>query len=136
MDIRKRIQDLQDAKTEEEKGNITAAIKKEYDSLSASEQEFVQKEFSKSLDETLEETAESLKKIDIAIELLEISKYVSISRIANDYFGKSGEWLYQRIKGYKVNRKQAQFTPDDKRKLSMALQDISRKAHETSLRII
>jgi hypothetical protein len=105
-------------------------------SYSEADKELVRKEFSQSWGEKLEEAEETLKKIDIAIEIIEISKYVSLSRISKDYFGKSREWLYQRIKGYKVNGKQAQFTSDDKKKLSMALQDISRKAHETSLRII
>jgi len=136
MDIREWIQKMHNASTDTEKEQITVAIKELFDSLSNEDKELVRQEFLKSWDEKLEETKEALKKIDIAIEIMEISKYVSLSRIAKDYFGKSREWLYQRIKGYKVNGIPAQFTPEDKKKLSFALQDISRKAHETSLKII
>ena len=58
-----------------------------------------------------------------------------MAKIANDYFGKSKEWLYQRIKGYNVNGKPARFTEEERRKFSSALEDISRMAHETSLKI-
>ena len=136
MDIREWMQKMQNASNESEKAAIMATIKNEFDYLSTTDKEFVRNEFLKSWDEKLEETKETLKKIDIALEIIEISKYVSLSRIAKDYFGKSREWLYQRIKGYKVNGIPAQFTPEDKKKLSFALQDISRKAHETSLKII
>ena len=136
MNIRECMQKMHDAVTEAERYKITASIKKEFDNLPADEKELVRKEFSKSWDEKLVETDEALKKIDVAMEIMEISKYVSLSRIAKDYFGKSREWLYQRIKGYKVNGIPAQFSPEDKRKLSMAFQDISRMAHETSQKII
>jgi len=63
-------------------------------------------------------------------------EYASLSKIAKNYFGKSKEWLYQRINGYKVNGSPAQFTQEERAKLAMALQDISRMANETSLRIL
>jgi len=72
----------------------------------------------------------------MAIEMEEIAKYISLSKIAKNYFGRSKEWLYQRIKGYKVNGSPAQFTPEERIQLSMALKDISRMANETSIRIL
>lgn len=36
-----------------------------------------------------------------------------MSYIAEHYFGKSRQWLYQRINGNIVNGKPADFTPDE-----------------------
>lgn len=120
-------------------GDRTDSVKKEiimqFEALSDEEKNKVRESFMDSLDETLENTKERLSEIDISLDLMEISKYVSLSKIASDYFGKSKEWLYQRIKGYTVNGKRAGFTPDERKKLSEALEDISRIAHETSLKI-
>jgi len=135
MDIREWMQKMHEASTEIEKEQIVDEIKKEFHSLSDSDKELVRNEFTKAWDRKLEETKESLKKIDIALEIVELSKYVSLSRIAKDYFGKSKEWLYQRVKSYKVNGKPAQFTPEERKQLSSALEDISRMAHETSRKI-
>jgi len=136
MDIREWMQKLHNASTDAEQEQITATIKEIFDSLSEVDKELVRKEFLLSLDEKLEETKEALKRIDMAIELREIANYVSLSKIAKNYFGKSKEWLYQRINGYKVNGSPAQFTQEERAKLAMALQDISRMANETSLRIL
>ena len=136
MDIREWMQKLHNASTDAEQEQITATIKEIFDSLSGVDKELVRKEFLLSLDEKLEETKEALKRIDMAIELREIANYVSLSKIAKNYFGKSKEWLYQRINGYKVNGSPAQFTQEERAKLAMALQDISRMANETSLRIL
>lgn len=135
MDIIKLMQELHNASTEAEKEAIVDKIKQLFSSLTDADKELVRKEFSKAWDRKLEETKTVLDKVDIALELEEISKYISLSRIAKDYFGKSKEWLYQRIKGYSVNGKPAQFTPEEREKLSKALEEISRMAHETSLKI-
>jgi len=136
MDIREWMQKLHNASTDAEKDQITVAIKGVFDSLSDTDKELVRSEFLKSLDEKLEETKEALKRIDMAIEMQEIVNYVSLSKIAKNYFGKSKEWLYQRINGYKVNGSPAQFTPEERIQLSMALKDIGRMAHETSIKIL
>ena len=136
MNIREWMQKMHDASNDSEKGQIMEAIKNEFDSLSESEKRQIRKDFSESLDKKLAETKDVLTKIDIALEIEEMSKYISLSRISKDYFGKSKEWLYQRVKGYKVNGKPARFTSEEKKKLSLALEDISRMAHETSLKII
>ena len=136
MDIREWIQKLHNASTDAEKEQTTSAIKRMFDSLSDAEKELVRNDFLEAWDKQLEETKEALKRIDMAIELHEIANYVSLSKIAKNYFGKSKEWLYQRINGYKVNGSPAQFTQEERAKLAMALQDISRMANETSLRIL
>lgn len=125
---------MHNASNEQEKNLIKEKIKSQFSSLSDSEKEKVRNSFKESLDEKLKEADNLIKRTDIALEIAEISKYVSLSRIASNYFGKSKEWLYQRIKGYSVNGKKAEFTDDEIKKLSIAFEDISRMAHETSLK--
>ena len=60
-------------------------------------------------------------------KLLEIDNIVSYSYIAKNYFHKSNEWLYQRIRGYNVNGKEAKFSKEELDTLNFAMQDISRK---------
>ena len=127
---------ISDASTEAEKEQILKDIEKEFESLPEAEKETVRKEYFESLDKKLAEAKDVIRRADIAIEMQEIAKYVSLSRLARDYFGKSKAWIYQRIYGHKVNGKPARFTHDERLKLSFALEEISRKAHETSMRII
>jgi len=135
MDIKHLMQKMHNASTEEEKLSIKNDILSQFNSLSELEKESVRNEFMSGLDEKLKEADEVMKKVDISIEISQISKYVSLSKIASDYFGKSKEWLYQRIKGYSINGKPAMFTTDERKRFSLALEDISRMAHETSLKI-
>lgn len=62
-----------------------------------------------------------------------VSRYISLSQIATDYFGKTKQWLYQRLKNYNVNNKPATFTPAEKEQFRQALLDISQKIQEAAL---
>lgn len=62
-----------------------------------------------------------------------VSQYISLSQVATDYFGKTKQWLYQRLKNYNVNNKPATFTPAEKEQFRQALLDISRKIEEAAL---
>jgi predicted transcriptional regulator len=135
MDIKNLMQQMHEAQSEEEKNRIGEEIKSRFSLLSDSEKKEVQKNFMQGLDAKLKEADALIAKIDIALEIEEISKYVSLSKIASNYFGKSKEWLYQRIKGYAINGKSAAFTEDERKKLASALEDISQLAHKTSLKI-
>ena len=135
MDIKQLMQQMSNSLTEQEEKRIEEEIKLQFSLLSDEGKKAVQKDFLEGLDEKLEEADKLIKKIDIALEISEISKYISLSKVASDYFGKSKEWLYQRIKGYTVNGKPATFTDEERRKFSFALQNISRMAYETSLKI-
>jgi predicted transcriptional regulator len=134
MDIKNLMQQMHDASSEQEKALVVEKIKSGFYLLSDSEKKEVRESFVDGLDVKLKEANNLIHKIDVALEISEISKYVSLSRIASDYFGKSKEWLYQRIKGYNVNGKKAEFSDDEIKKLSVAFEDISRMAHETALK--
>lgn len=82
----------------------------------------------------LHETLQAAEELIMTTTLGEIAKAVSLSYIATTYFGKSRSWLYQRLNGHKVNGRQAQFSPEEKKQFAFALKDLSIRLHETSLK--
>jgi len=136
MDIKKVMQEMHEASSEAEKKQIIDKVKTEFNYLTEEEKKNVRELFLLSLDNKIEESKKALKEIDLKIEMMEISKYVSLAMIAKNYFGKSKNWLYQRLYGYNVNGKPAKFTPEERGKLSLALKDISQMAYETSFKIV
>lgn len=135
MDIRALIEEMKKAQGEPARAAVDEKIVQQLAHLSDTEKEAVRDEFRAALDEKLEEASAQLKEIDLAIELAEVSKYVSLAAVAKAYFGKSRMWLYQRIKGYNINGKPAQLTDAQRKELSRALRDISQNIYQVSLRI-
>ena len=45
------------------------------------------------------------------LAMIELSEYIVFSAIAKNYFKKSSNWILQRLHGYEVNGKPAQFKP-------------------------
>lgn len=60
-------------------------------------------------------------------QLADISGFISLSYIAKNYFGKSKQWLNNKINGCIVNGKPSKFTEDEKKRLNHALNDLSKK---------
>ena len=83
--------------------------------------------------ETLKETRIDSEKIVIRQQLEKILAILPLSYIAENYFGKSKAWFYQRLNGNSVNGKPAQFTEEEIKTLNFALQDISRKIGSVSI---
>ncbi|MDR1023498.1 MAG: DUF5053 domain-containing protein [Prevotellaceae bacterium] len=135
MDVKKLMDEMHNAQSESEEDAIVEKIRQEFESLSPEGKAAAKATFSVLLDEVIERAKATLKEMDLAIEVAEISKYVSLSAIAKSYFGKSKEWLYQRIKHYNVNGKPARFNADEQQTFSQALKDISQMAYQASLRI-
>ena len=59
--------------------------------------------------------------------LKDIALLVKWANVSKEYFGKSSSWMYQRIGGYDVNGKPAQFTDEEKTQLRDALHDLARR---------
>lgn len=82
-------------------------------------------------------TGQRLEKIENEInlkeQLNEVSQIVSLSYIAENYFGKTRNWLYQRINGNIVNGKKSKFTGDELKQFQKALKDISKKIGSLSI---
>lgn len=60
-------------------------------------------------------------------QLTDISGFISLSYIARNYFGKSKQWLNNKINGCIVNGKPSRFTDEEKERLNQALKDLSAK---------
>jgi len=91
------------------------------------EKNMITKFIEKSLVSDFETIKEELNLLKTKAKLLEIEDVISYSYIAKNYFNKSNEWLYQRIRGYNVNGKTAKFSKEELNTLNFAMQDISKK---------
>ena len=81
----------------------------------------------------IKETNERAREIIVKNQIRDILPIISLSFIAKEYFGKTKEWLYQRINGNVVNGKPAQFTEEEKKTLNFALKDIADKLTKISV---
>jgi hypothetical protein len=89
MDIKKIMQEMHNAPSEVEKKQIIDRVKTIFNSLTEEEKKNVRELFLLSLDDKIEESKNTLKEIDLKIEMMEISQYISLAKIAQNYFGKS-----------------------------------------------
>lgn len=76
-------------------------------------------------------TAERAEELALRSRLNEILPAVSMSYIATHYFGKTRQWLYQRINGSIVNGKPAKLSGSECKTLEDALKDIGHKLSAT-----
>lgn len=65
-----------------------------------------------------------------------ILPYISLSTIANDYFGKTRQWFYQKLNESHVNGKTVKFTEKELVTLSTALYEIGSKMQDVSKTIL
>lgn len=82
------------------------------------------------MDENLNQIDRELAELEekcLKLQLQDVSEMISLSFIARKYFGKTKEWLYQRINGNVVNGKPCRFTREELDKFNYALKDISEK---------
>lgn len=64
--------------------------------------------------------------LNIRQQLTEVKEVVSLSYIARKYFGKSKQWLNNRINGCIVNGKPCKFTEEEKQQLNYAFSDLGK----------
>ena len=66
-------------------------------------------------------------------KLGEITKALSLSYVAEKYFGKSRAWLMQKVNGNIVHGKRKTFTDSERETFREALQDLSEKMSEVAM---
>lgn len=71
------------------------------------------------------ETADHAEELTIREKINSILPAVSLAYIAKTYFGKTRQWLYQRINGSNVNGKPARLTTEEMHILEDAFKDIA-----------
>jgi hypothetical protein len=58
-----------------------------------------------------------------------------MAKVSEIYFGKTRSWLFQRLHGYKVHGKQAEFSESERKKLSDALLDLGENIKSVAMKI-
>jgi hypothetical protein len=134
MDILKILSEYHQA-SEPERKEIERRVQEEFTTLSDAEKAEVQKTFQASLDKKICRAKVLIREVNLKLELENVSRYVSMAYIARRFFGKSRQWLNNRIKGNLVNGKVARFSEDELNSLSSALVKLSGEIRDTALRI-
>lgn len=122
-------------KTEEEKTAFDEKMNQYLKEMTPEERKDFRKAFLASARRTVSEAKEVRDDVELKLLLKGVDNYLSLSQIAQDYFGKSRSWLYQRINGAIVNGKPAQFTREEQLRFSEALLDISSRIKDTALKL-
>ena len=84
-------------------------------------------EFSRIMVELAKDTADRSEQLALRVKLQEVLPAVSMSYVDKNYFGKTRQWLYQRLSGTIVNGKPAKMTPEELRIFEAALHDLGGK---------
>ena len=134
MDIKKIISNYHNA-SESKKAEIREKLKNDFSLLTENEKKEVQRIFLESQEAVIQEGKEALGELKLKVELERVSEFVSMSYIAKNFFGKSRQWLNNRIKGNKVNGKSAVFTSNELNQFTAALNQLSEDIKNTALRI-
>lgn len=122
-------------KTEEEKSAFDNKMRQALTDMNPEDRKAFRSAFLASARQTVSEAKEVKEEAEMKLLLSGVDNYLSLSQIAQDYFGKSRSWLYQRINGAIVNGKPAQFTQEEQQRFSNALLDISNRIKDTALKL-
>lgn len=77
-----------------------------------------------SVDKRLDDVERSISTYTLHERMGTLTEAVNLAYIARHYFGKSRQWLYQRVKSQSVNGKPAKFTAEEEAIFMKALQEI------------
>ena len=77
-----------------------------------------------SADRHLDNVGKCVQEYTIHERMGSLTEVINLAYIARHYFGKTRQWLYQRLKGQTVNGKPAAFTDAEEATFIKALQDI------------
>lgn len=113
--IDRQISELINSMTDREVEQLTSGVQNDFDNIH-------------------QEVADIKEQLTIRECLEPILPYLSVSKLAKDYFNKSSSWFYQRLNGNKIHGKVCRFTDKELETLDQALKDISQRI--SSLRLI
>ena len=85
------------------------------------------KEFSEAMLTCIKESNQKADELILRQKLEDILPVISISYLSKNYFKKTPQWFYQRLNGNNVNGKEAHFTDNELKTLSIALKEIGQK---------
>lgn len=125
-------------RTQEERDAFKKEMEANYARMSDEEKAIYREKAEAGFQATVDACNDFINRADEAIlrdKLGELPEAISLSYIAKKYFGKSRNWLYQRINGYVVNGKKAHFTESELQTFRHALDDIGAMLNQTSLKL-
>ena len=108
----------------------------EYESKFAEKLEYIKVSFTsdtdiqlinEAVDKMMNTVESNLNELSVKIQLAEVEGFLNLAYIAKHYFGKTKNWLYQRLNGYLVNGKKAKFNEEEIEIFNRALSDMSMK---------
>jgi len=120
-----KIENLQKLSTEE--------LGELYDSANDEEKEEIIRLVKKNANDLISEAKAFIRETRLKMQLGNKLEIIPLAYIARVYFGKSKQWLYQRVNGYEINGKQAKFTEDQLQTFNNALKDIGQKISSINL---
>lgn len=82
--------------------------------------------YGEALERLIGETSKQLEELTIKEKMGEAAKVLSMSYIAQKYFGKTRSWLSHKLNGDVVNGKAVSFTDEEMNTLRFAFTDISK----------
>ena len=135
-ELKKWKDDFARAKTDQEKLEHKKRFNAYVNSLSPSDKKEFLNEFKKGARQAVDEAKRLAGIVERKKKLDKVLDFASMSYIAEHYFGKSRQWLYQRINGNLVNGKPADFTPEELKTLSLALSELGDIMKNVSLCIM
>lgn len=89
--------------------------------------------FAEAYELALQDTAKRVELYSLREQIKPIAEQISLAYIAKKYFGRSKEWLYQRINGYNIHGKAAKFTDDELSTLNSAIHEIGQDLTNTEV---
>lgn len=131
-ELKKWMAEYKKADTAEKKADHKKRFREFLDSLSEEDKKEFVLIFQEAAKKTIKESKEIVKTINARTQLQDVLDFTSMSYIAKNYFGKSRQWLYQRINESVVNGNKVNFTKDDLKKLSIALSELGDKMKDAS----
>lgn len=113
-----------------ERDRVQTELDAFFDALNAEEKilvnEAVAEDFAR-IHQKVDEAKVLKNRIDMREKLDKVLPFISVSEFARVYFGRSASWMHQRINGNVVHGKVAEFTPDELKTLTQALEDVASK---------
>ena len=130
-ELQREFEEFQKLKTEEERQLFKQKRLQNFESKTEDEKKAYIENSESGLSNSVKEAEVLLDRVTLG----EVSNMISVAYIAQKYFGKTRQWLYQRLNGNIVHGRPAQFTEDERIRLKEALQDISEHIQQTSFKI-
>lgn len=132
-EVEKLLSEWKKLNTEEERLVFDEKMKSLIDSKPKEEMDIFANDFFNGAKKACEEAKDLIELVTMRQQLEPVIPYISLSTIAKEYFGKSRNWLYQRINGNIVNGKPAKFSDEERKTLKTAIEDITHKLQGVSI---